>query len=153
MVAVAYYFSSVRFQIWLSSRGGRGLAYLSVAGFFGRLMLVGIIFYGLTLWNIISRRLRKEPDSLQTIGEILLNFGTGHLTGQIGEKGRKYYYLVLTIFVYIFLMNILGLIPKPEFLKPYTPTANINVTFGMAFVVFLVAQYQGFRRHGVRGYI
>lgn len=54
MVAVAYYFSSVRFQIWLSSRGGRGLAYLSVAGFFGRLMLVGIIFYGLTLWNMIN---------------------------------------------------------------------------------------------------
>lgn len=102
---------------------------------------------------IISRRLRREPDGLQTVGEILLDFGTGHLTGQIGEKGRKYYYLVLTIFVYIFMMNILGLIPRPEILKPYTPTANINVTFGMAFVVFLVVQYQGFRRHGVRGYL
>jgi F-type H+-transporting ATPase subunit a len=102
---------------------------------------------------IISRRLRKEPDALQTVGEILLNFATGHLTGQIGEKGKKYYYLILTIFAYIFTMNILGLIPKPEILKPYTPTANINVTFGMAFVVFVVVQFQGFRRHGFRGYL
>jgi F-type H+-transporting ATPase subunit a len=102
---------------------------------------------------VVSRRLRKQPDFLQTIAEVLLNFGTGHLTGQIGDKGKKYYYLVLTIFCYIFVTNIIGLIPKPIQLKPYTPTANINVTFGMAIVVFLVVQYQGFRRHGVRGYI
>jgi F-type H+-transporting ATPase subunit a len=102
---------------------------------------------------IVARRSRKEPGGLQTIAEILLNFATGHLTGQIGEKGKKYYYMILTIFSYIFVMNILGLIPKPIQLKPYTPTANINVTFGMAFVVFLVVQYQGFSRHGVRGYL
>ncbi len=38
-------------------------------------------------------------------------------------------------------------------IKPYTPTANINVTFGLAMVVFFVTQYQGFNRHGVRGYV
>ena len=84
----------------------------------------------------VSRRLKKDPDGLQTVAEILLNLATGHLTGQIGEKGKKYYYLILTLFCYIFTMNIIGLIPKPEIIKPYTPTANINVTFGLAFVVF-----------------
>jgi len=102
---------------------------------------------------IVSRRLKRNPDGLQTVAETLLNLGTGHLTGQIGEKGRKYYYLVLTIFCYILVMNLVGLIPKPVFLKPYTPTANINVTFGMAFVVFFVVQYLGFKLHGVRGYV
>jgi len=102
---------------------------------------------------IAAKRMKKEPDGLQTIAEILLNFATGHLTGQIGEKGKKYYYLILTIFSYIFVTNIIGLLPKPEILKPYTPTANINVTFSMALVVFLIVQYQGFHRHGVRGYL
>lgn len=102
---------------------------------------------------IVAKRMKKEPDGLQTIAEILLNFATGHLTGQIGEKGKKYYYLILTIFSYIFVTNIIGLLPKPELLKPYTPTANINVTFSMALVVFLIVQYQGFHRHGVRGYL
>lgn len=102
---------------------------------------------------IVARRLRKEPDGLQIVAEILLNFATGHLTGQIGEKGKKYYYLILTLFTYILVMNLVGLIPKPAVLKPYTPTANINVTFGMAVVIFLMTQFQGFRRHGLFGYL
>jgi len=102
---------------------------------------------------IVSRRLRKEPDSMQTFAEILIGFATGHLTGQIGEKGRKYYYLILTIFVFILVTNLVGLVPKPEVLRPYTPTANVNVTFGMAIVVFLTTQYLGFRNHGARGYM
>lgn len=109
--------------------------------------LVFIFFF------IVARRLKKEPDRLQTIAETLMNFATGHLTGQIGEKGKKYYYIILTLFAYIFTMNIVGLIPKPMFMKPITPTANINVTFGMAFVVFCIVQFQGFKRHGLRGYL
>jgi len=101
---------------------------------------------------IAAKRAKKEPERLQVFAEIALNFATGHLTGQIGEKGKKYYYLILTIFTYIFFTNLIGLIPKPELFKPYTPTANINVTFAMAIVVFAITQYQGFRRHGARGY-
>ncbi len=110
-------------------------------------LIVFLFFY------IAARRMRKEPDTLQTVAEILLNFATGHLTGQIGEKGKKYYYLILTIFSYILVTNLVGLIPKPEILKPYTPTANINVTFSMAIAVFFIVQYQGFHRHGARGYL
>lgn len=101
----------------------------------------------------VARRLRKEPDALQNAAEVLMNFATGHLTGQIGEKGKKYYYLILTLFSFILVTNLIGLIPKPMGIKPYVPTANINVTFGMAFVVFIVTQFQGFRRHGAGGYL
>jgi F-type H+-transporting ATPase subunit a len=108
-----------------------------------------VVFF---LFFIAAKRSKKDPEKLQTLAEIMLNFATGHLTGQIGEKGKKYYYLILTIFSFIFITNIIGLIPKPMALKPYTPTANINVTFSMAMVVFAMTQYQGFKRHGVRGY-
>lgn len=105
------------------------------------------------LYMLFVRKLDKSPGRLQTMGESLVNFAYGHITGQFGEKGKKYYYIVLTIFSYVFLMNLIGLIPKPEILKPYTPTANINVTAGMAFVVFFVVQFQGVKRHGVGGYL
>lgn len=101
----------------------------------------------------VARRLHKDPGRMQTTAEVLMNFATGHLTGQIGEKGKKYYYIYLTIFCYILVMNLVGLIPKPIQIKPYTPTANINVTFGMAICVFAITQYQGFSRHGFRGYV
>jgi F-type H+-transporting ATPase subunit a len=100
------------------------------------------------LFFIAAKRSKREPEKLQTWAEIALGFATGHLTGQLGEKGKKYYYLILTIFAYIFFTNLIGLIPKPEMFKPYTPTANINVTFSMAICVFFITQFQGFKRHG-----
>ena len=124
---------------------------LSITNAVVYMWLSAIVVFGFFFY--VSRRLKKDPGGLQAFAEILLNLATGHLTGQIGEKGKKYYYLILTLFTYIFTMNIIGLIPKPEYIRPYTPTANINVTFGIAFVVFVVVQYQGFHRHGVRGYI
>jgi F-type H+-transporting ATPase subunit a len=105
------------------------------------------------LFFVAAKRMKKSPEGLQTTAEILLNFATGHLTGQIGEKGKKYYYLILTLFTFIIVTNLIGLIPKPSQILPTTPTANINVTFGLAIVVFFVTQWQGFRRHGARKYV
>ena len=110
-------------------------------------VVVFVLFY------VAAKRMKKSPEGLQTTAEILLNFATGHLTGQIGEKGKKYYYLILTLFTYIMVTNLIGLIPKPSQILPTTPTANINVTFGLAVCVFFVTQYQGFRRHGFRKYV
>jgi F-type H+-transporting ATPase subunit a len=105
------------------------------------------------LFFVAAKKMRKSPEGLQTTAEILLNFATGHLTGQIGEKGKKYYYLILTLFSFIIVTNLIGLVPKPTQLLGTTPTANINVTFGLAIVVFAVTQYQGFKRHGFRKYV
>jgi F-type H+-transporting ATPase subunit a len=105
-------------------------------------LIVFILFY------VAAKRAKKEPEGLQTLAEILIGMATGHLCGQIGEKGKKYYYLILTIFTYIIVTNLVGLIPKPEILKPYTPTTNINVTFSMAIVVFVLTQYLGIKHHG-----
>ena len=114
-------------------------------------MWVGaVIVFGLFYWA--ARKAKNEPDGLQTLAEILIGFATGHLCGQLGEKGRKYYYLILTLFTYIMVTNLIGLIPKPEVLRPYTPTANINVTFSMAIVVFAMTHYLGIKHHG-RGYL
>ena len=110
-----------------------------------------IIVFGLFYWA--AKKSKKEPEGLQTLAEILIGFATGHLCGQIGEKGKKYYYLILTLFSYIMVTNLIGLIPKPSQIMPTTPTANINVTFGLAICVFVVTQFQGFRRHGFRKYV
>jgi len=104
---------------------------------------------------IVSRRnrMRNNPGLLQSFAESMVSFGTGHLAGQIGEKGKKYYYIVLTTFVFILTTNLIGLIPKPIQIKPYTPTANINVTVAMALVVFFMTHYLGVKNHGPGGYV
>ncbi len=110
-------------------------------------VVVFLIFF------IAAKRMKKSPEGIQTFAEILIGFASGHLCGQLGEKGRKYYYLILTLFSFIIVTNLIGLIPKPTQLMPTTPTANINVTFALAICVFFVTQFQGFKRHGARKYV
>jgi F-type H+-transporting ATPase subunit a len=105
-------------------------------------VIVFVLFY------IAARRARNNPDGLQTLAEILIGFASGHLCGQIGEKGKKYYYYILTLFTFIIVTNLIGLIPKPFLLKGYTPTANINVTFALAMVTFVLTHYLGVKHHG-----
>jgi F-type H+-transporting ATPase subunit a len=66
----------------------------------------------------------------------------------IGENSRRYLPLIGTLFIYIFLMNLGGIIPLWT-----SPTANINITFAMAICVFLYVQYEGIRVNGLKGYI
>jgi F-type H+-transporting ATPase subunit a len=56
--------------------------------------------------------------------------------------------LVATIFIYVLIMNLVGLIPGWK-----SPTANINVTAGMAIVVMVYVQYEGIRVNGFGGYL
>ncbi|MBS1271293.1 MAG: ATP synthase subunit a [Candidatus Marinimicrobia bacterium] len=66
----------------------------------------------------------------------------------MGEKvGRRMTPLLLTFFFFILFCNLLGLIPFMS-----TATGNINVTAALAFITFLVIQFQGMRENGVVGY-
>jgi F-type H+-transporting ATPase subunit a len=65
----------------------------------------------------------------------------------IGEKGRNYLPLFLTIFFFILFSNILGLFPYSA-----TPTSNISVTAGLAIIAFFVIQISGIIKNGFLGY-
>ncbi len=70
--------------------------------------------------------------------------------------------LALTLFVWIFLMNFMDLIPvdfipHATFLAgiPYmkvVPTADVNATFGMAFAVFFLMIYYSIKIKGLGGF-
>ena len=61
----------------------------------------------------------------------------------IGEEGRWLFPLVATIFLYIFVGNIIGLIPGF-----FPPTANINTTLSCALVVVIFTHVIGIKYHG-----
>ena len=64
---------------------------------------------------------------------------------------RRHIPLFVAFFLFILFSNWSGLIPligKVEFLR--APTSDVNVTIGLALVVFFYFQYQGFRVLGVR---
>jgi F-type H+-transporting ATPase subunit a len=67
----------------------------------------------------------------------------------VGEHdARKYLPYLATVFLFVFAMNLIGLLP---FLG--SPTANIFVTGALALVSFGVIHVSGLKQHGVNGYL
>jgi F-type H+-transporting ATPase subunit a len=64
-----------------------------------------------------------------------------------GEYTRRFFPLLATLGIYIFLSNIMALIPLFD-----SPTNVLNTTASMAIVVFLYYNYCGIRHHGF-GYV
>ena len=78
----------------------------------------------------------------------------GWAYGLGGDSARRHIPLFVAFFLFIVFSNWSGLIPffgKVEFLR--APTSDVNVTIGLALVVFFYFQYQGFRVLGVRRYL
>ena len=66
----------------------------------------------------------------------------------IGPEGRHFTPFVGTLFLYILVMNLAGLVPGLK-----SPTSNLNMTLALALCVFAYVQYTGVRRLGVWGYV
>ncbi|WP_300708498.1 F0F1 ATP synthase subunit A [uncultured Desulfovibrio sp.] len=81
---------------------------------------------------IVRRRLTLVPGRMQNVFEAIIDTIENFVCGSMGEVGRKFVPLLTGIFIYIFSMNIMGLIPGFD-----APTANLNSTVCMALFVLL----------------
>jgi len=97
-------------------------------------------------WVGTRRRLRV-PRGLQTVWEMYYTFVRDFCVSEMGAGAEKYVPLLATIFLYILVLNLFGLVPG--FL---TPTMSLNMTVPLAVMVFLSVQYFGFRELGL-GYL
>ncbi len=88
------------------------------------------------------------PTGTQNVMEAYLGGVISMGKDTIGEElARKYLPLVATVGIFVFLSNVIGIIPGFE-----SPTSNINVTLPLAIVVFVYYNYEGIRTNGVVHY-
>ncbi len=93
----------------------------------------------------VKSKLSLVPSGIQNLMEIFADFFMSTSESNIGHHyGAKFYPLLGTIFLYILVCNLFGLIPGFE-----SPTSNINMTASMAVPVFLIYQFYGFKVHGI----
>jgi F-type H+-transporting ATPase subunit a len=113
--------------------------------------IVWFLFLGAAITFLIlfvgSRLLKDRPGAYQVIVEELYGFGRNQLGGQMSEEGRKWFPYTLSIFVFLLTLNFIGLVPNS-----YPVTSNISFTMALAFLTFVLTQYQGIRRNGVGPY-
>src|SRR3972149_1415430 len=104
------------------------------------------VMLGLTIFSaIMAKRLRLVPGRAQSIVELVVTSFEGMVDETMGRKGRKYFPFIMTFAVFIFVSNLLGLIPG---LLP--PTANLNTTLALALIVFVLTHIVGIKEHGIR---
>lgn len=110
-------------------------------------LTVFVIIFLIILTRLMLKNISLVPGGLQNVFEIVISGIDGMVTEMMGEKGKVYFPLIATLAIFIFMSNLLGLIPG--FLPP---TANLNTTAACAVIVFIVTHIIGLREHGL-GYI
>ena len=116
----------------------------------GMVMAHLILVAGLAvlLAKYATTTLRAVPSGTQNVMEAYLGGVISMGKDTIGEKlARKYLPLVATVGIFVFISNVIGIIPGFE-----SPTSNINVTLPLAIVVFVYYNYEGIRENGVVHY-
>ena len=131
---------------------------------------LGVIFC-LLFWMVAKAANAGIPSKFQSAIEMIIEFVDSSVRDTFHGKSRVIAPLALTIFVWIFLMNLMDLVPV-DFI-PYTaqligahvfgmdphhvyfkivPTTDPNVTLGMALSVFALTIFYSIREKGLVGF-
>ncbi len=85
------------------------------------------------------------PKAAQNVFEVIISGLEEFMVGITGEEGRKSFPLLLTVFLFVLLGNLFGLVPAM-----YPPTANINTTVALAIIVVSWSHVIGVKMHGIK---
>ncbi len=84
------------------------------------------------------------PNQWQTVAEELYSFVYNMVTENVGKEGLKYFPLIFSLFMFILIANLLGMIPYS-----FTVTSHIIITFGLSLSIFIGVTLIGFYTHRV----
>jgi F-type H+-transporting ATPase subunit a len=103
------------------------------------LMAILIIFGALA-----TKTISMIPGKGQNLSEVIVSGIEDFMVETAGEEARWLFPLLATVFLYIFIGNLIGIVPG--FLPP---TANLNTTASVALIVVLFTHVIGVKYHGI----
>jgi F-type H+-transporting ATPase subunit a len=105
------------------------------------ILSLGIIYflmvYGTRLKSIV-------PGRLQSAAEMLYEFVADTVKSTTGKEGLKFLPLVFSLFIFVLICNLVGLIPGT-----FTVTSHLIVTFFFAMLVISTVVIYGVYKHGL----
>jgi F-type H+-transporting ATPase subunit a len=124
-------------------------------------LILGLVLIGL-FGSVAKRATSGRPGKLQATIEIIVEFVETQVRDAFRGRNKLIAPLALTIFVWVFLMNLMDLIPVDwlpsaaaavgvEYLK-VVPTTDVNVTFAMSLSVFALTLYYSLKIKGFGGF-
>lgn len=97
---------------------------------------------------IAGRDLKRVPGPFQNFMEFGVEFVRNQAIDVMGAKADRYLPLFVTLFSFILVSNLFGLIPGMD-----SPTANLSVNAAMAVIVFFATHWTGVKTMGTKGYL
>ena len=129
---------------------------------FWSLALAGL--FGFFFYKAAQKATAGVPVGLQNFVELLMDFVNDSVRGSFSGKNDLVAPLALTVFCWVFLMNLMDLVPVD--LIPYiaehilgipymkvVPTTDPNITFALALGVFGLILYYSIKIKGVGGFV
>lgn len=125
-------------------------------------LLLGVLFY--FMFRAVAKAANSGiPSRFQTAIEFVVEFVDGSVRDTFHGTSRLIAPLALTLFVWIFFMNFMDLIPV-DWLpaaasaagishQKVVPTTDVNATMGMAITVFILIIIYSLRFKGARGFL
>lgn len=125
-------------------------------------VILGLVFV-LIFRGAAKKASSGKPSKMQAAVEIVIGLINSSVKDTFHGKSRLIAPLALTIFVWVFLMNLMDLVPV-DWLPmlggalgvPYlkvVPTTDVNITFGMSIAVFCLVIFYTVKTKGLGGFI
>jgi len=138
-----------------------GFNAIHVDTMFWSILLGGLAFY--LFKKVADKATTGVPSGGQNFAELLVEFIDDSVRGSFSGRNPLVAPLALTIFVWIFLQNLMDLVPVDviplmasaigiHFMK-VVPSTDPNATFGMAIGVFALVLYYSVKIKGVGGFV
>ncbi|MGE8294983.1 MAG: F0F1 ATP synthase subunit A [Pseudomonadales bacterium] len=128
-------------------------------------VVLGLVF--ILLFRLAARKATSDqPGGLQNFVEVLVEFVDGSVKDTFHGRNPLIAPLALTIFVWVFLMNFMDLIPvdwlpmlaatiagDPHLYFRVVPTTDPNATLGLALSVFALILFYSIKVKGIGGFL
>jgi F-type H+-transporting ATPase subunit a len=85
------------------------------------------------------------PGRLQSVAEISYEFVAGTIRSTAGSEGMKFFPLVFSLFMFIAVSNLIGIIPYT-----FTVSSHLIVTAALALLVFFTVLFYGLYKNGLK---
>ena len=120
--------------------GNQEIAFTNSSAYMlGAVALISLLMIG----GMAGRRL--VPGRLQSVVELSYEFVASTIRGNAGSEGMKFFPLVFSLFTFITVSNIIGVIPYN-----FTVASHLVVTAALAFLVFFTVLIYGFYKNGLK---
>ena len=85
------------------------------------------------------------PGRMQSMAEISYEFVANMIRSTAGSEGLKFFPLVFSLFMFICISNLVGIIPYT-----FTVSSHLIVTVALALLVFFIVLFYGFYKNGLK---